>query len=332
MRTIFSTADVPAADAYDYWMEVACTNIVKHRGETFDRCNFYATLRAGLLSDLSFLSWRASPGITYGDGADDLWLSLPSSRSLVEFDRRAGALSSTDAVLFDAREPYTARSLEPVARSVVRIPRDALTRRLSIDAVVNQAIPPEGDAALAVGFARQVMRLGPSTLSATAAALAREQMLDLIAVTLSNLTGQAPKLGAASRFSMLKLRAAIDQQLSEPDADPQSIAAAARMRERQADRLLAQEGSSIRHLLMERRLNKCREALADKLEPYRSIRDIALSFGFRDVTHFTRAFSRRYGVSPRDYRRSVASEDRASTQQSEERRSDGFGPPREHRS
>jgi AraC-like DNA-binding protein len=75
--------------------------------------------------------------------------------------------------------------------------------------------------------------------------------------------------------------------------------------ERQANRLLASEGTSVRRLLTQRRLEKCREALVDPLQRHRSIGDIASSFGFRDMSHFTHAFRDEYGHAPSEHRRAA---------------------------
>ena len=43
--------------------------------------------------------------------------------------------------------------------------------------------------------------------------------------------------------------------------------------------------------------------LADPGRAGRRVTDIAYAVGFKDASHFTRAFKSRYGVSPREYRR-----------------------------
>ena len=150
----------------------------------------------------------------------------------------------------------------------VDIPCDVLARRIRIPKeIVCRPIAAQGEAALLDAFARCLAQVGPSRLSPTAAMIAREQMLDLTAVTIGNLTGVTPRLGAASRLGTLKLRAVIESQLTDPDADRQSIAAAAGIRERHANRVLAQEGTSVGRLLNERRLAKCAEARSAAVPP-----------------------------------------------------------------
>jgi AraC-like DNA-binding protein len=132
--------------------------------------------------------------------------------------------------------------------------------------------------------------------------MVREQLLDLTAVVLGNVRGEMPRLGATTKYATLRLRAAIESQLANADANAQSIAVAAGMSERSASRLLAQEGTSLHRLLYEGRLQKCRNALRDPAQSHRSISEIAHAWGFRDISHFSHAFKARYGLAPRDYR------------------------------
>jgi AraC family transcriptional regulator len=63
----------------------------------------------------------------------------------------------------------------------------------------------------------------------------------------------------------------------------------------------ASAGEPPHHFITTMRLEKGRALL---LESNRSISDIALECGYRDATHFGRAFHQRVGISPRQFRRS----------------------------
>ena len=58
----------------------------------------------------------------------------------------------------------------------------------------------------------------------------------------------------------------------------------------------------IRH----RRLEQCRQDLADPAQERLSITHIAFRWGFNDVAHFSRSFRETYQQSPRDLRRRAA--------------------------
>ena len=307
MQTIFSTAEVPQAEAFDYWVDawVAITD-QRVNVETFEPGNFYAEVQTAAISDITLIDWRSSPGISRNSnisGEDHLVLYLPGSRTVAEFGDCCFEQNRSSLSLIDCHRPFTARSLEPAERMAVRIPRDTLGQRIRLTKeIVNRPVRLQGDAALLTGLVRQLVRIGPSTLSPAAAAIVREQMIDLTAVMLGGLSGVTPRIGAANRYATLKLRAAIDSQLTDPNADRASIAAAAGISERHANRLLALEGTSVWKMMLDRRLNLCRVAI--KSQPQRSISDIASAHGFRDLNQFTRAFKNRYGMTPREYRNS----------------------------
>jgi hypothetical protein len=56
--------------------------------QLIDRTNFRAELRRGIVGDLAFVSWQASPAYSSGGGSDELNLVLPSSRALIEIGGR----------------------------------------------------------------------------------------------------------------------------------------------------------------------------------------------------------------------------------------------------
>lgn len=51
-----------------------------------------------------------------------------------------------------------------------------------------------------------------------------------------------------------------------------------------------------------RRLENCRNDLLSQSRTGQRVSDIALRWGFNDLSHFSRAFKRSFGHSPRDYR------------------------------
>jgi len=283
-------------------MDVLVATFPNRKIEVVERRNFHGEMQTGTVLDLRLVAWRASGMISRGPSFDDLHLILPLRRGVFEFADRSFELDPNGLYLIDDRQAHVSRTVESMSENVlVRLPRDELARRVSIADVVNRPIAAQGDAALLAAFVRDVIRVGPSTLSPAAAALAREQMLDLTAVAIGNLVGVKPRLGLAGRLGTLRLRAAIDAQLANPDLDRHSIAVAAGISERHANRLLALEGTSIRRLLMERRLDKCRAALEDPLQ-LRSIGEVARQCGFRDLSYFTRAFKSRFGFAPSECR------------------------------
>lgn len=305
MQAVVTTADVDPSDALAYWQDVACARIMKRDYvQPLDRGHFYGHLKTGTLGDLLLVAWSVAPVVSRSRPGDDFVLMIPSPGVLELADREI-AFNGTNAILLmDTREPHVARPHAPIEALGVRIPRAVLERRIRVpeNGVANQAIAVNGAAALVRSYMREIVRIGPSTLSPEARIQAREHVLDLTALMLGNLVGRVPDLASPSQIAILKVRMAIERQLTDPNLGPHAIAAAAGFSLRHMNRLMAREGTSIRQLLTERRLAKCCEAFDNADMRHLPSGAIARACGFRNVNDFTYAFKKCFHVTPRDYR------------------------------
>jgi AraC-like DNA-binding protein len=114
---------------------------------------------------------------------------------------------------------------------------------------------------------------------------------------------EKPRLSAARETHLLNLRAEVEERLPDPDLSPASIAAACGIGARYANFLLAKDDLSLGRLIQERRLDRCRKSFEDASMAHRTISDIAYGWGFSDMTHFSRAFKKAYGILPSEYRK-----------------------------
>jgi AraC family transcriptional activator of tynA and feaB len=128
--------------------------------------------------------------------------------------------------------------------------------------------------------------------------------IDLMAISLAlSFDTYSPRLSSAKALVLSRVRVAVEARLTQPDLDTDQIAAAIGVTARYDNAVLGQQGTSIFRLIQERRLERCRAALEDPFQKQRNVSDIAYAWGFSDMTHFGRAFKKRFGISPREYRR-----------------------------
>ena len=85
--------------------------------------------------------------------------------------------------------------------------------------------------------------------------------------------------------------------------DVHLTAEAAGMSTRTLQRHLGRTGTSYSHLLERTRMQLAAQMLADTIAP---VNEIAASLGYREPANFTRAFRRKTGVSPQQYRAQVS--------------------------
>jgi AraC family transcriptional regulator, positive regulator of tynA and feaB len=99
----------------------------------------------------------------------------------------------------------------------------------------------------------------------------------------------------------------LDRCVADPDLSAESLAHTFRCSKRYVHKLFSTTGRSVGEHLNDRRIIFCARRLLDRQER-RTIAEIAFEAGFRDVSYFNRLFKRGHGVSPREFRRSMAAD------------------------
>lgn len=95
----------------------------------------------------------------------------------------------------------------------------------------------------------------------------------------------------------------IDANLDRDELSPSVLARQFAMSVRQLYRVTSTAGCTSSGLIWSRRLERARRLLNEERSEGRVL-DVALSCGFKDGAHFSRAFRRAYGSSPRESRQS----------------------------
>lgn len=98
-----------------------------------------------------------------------------------------------------------------------------------------------------------------------------------------------------------KAQRCIEAMLSNFELTPEMIASELGTSKRTLHRIFAQNGLSIGRYILDRRLDKCASEFESEND-IQKISAVAFAWGFNDVSHFSRAFKSRFGVSPRGFR------------------------------
>ena len=210
-----------------------------------------------------------------------------------------------DVTLIDPLMPYRGKISEGSNLLVIKIARRALEARVgpTREMVLRPIKPSQAEGSLLSSFAA-MLPAHAGRMSSVAENLAKEHVLDLLAVSLTTAMGaNTAKISSARSFAQMNVRAAIETRLTDPMLDASAVAAAAGISVRYANTVLAREGTSIMRLILARRLARCQQALRDASQTHRSLSEIAYGWGFSDMTHFSRRFRAAYGVLPSEYRR-----------------------------
>jgi AraC-like DNA-binding protein len=207
--------------------------------------------------------------------------------------------------IYDTTEPYAVANPVRVEHLIVMIPKDRLAERgLALDPLMARRLGGSGGVSrLALETMRSAYRELPG-MSEAAASGVGDAITQFVHLSMLDLAG----IGTAVT-QREALRERIKQHVGEHLADPSltvdAIALALNCSRRQLYNAFAEEPDGVAGYILRRRLAACRAVFDDRVQAHRSITDVALSFGFQNMAHFSRVFRAHLGLPPSDYRRAA---------------------------
>ena len=205
--------------------------------------------------------------------------------------------------IYDTTDSYAVANPVRVEHLIVMVPKQRLVERgLALDPLMARRLGGSGGVArLALETMRTAYRELPG-MSEPSARGVGDAITQFVHLSLLDLAG----IGTALTHREA-LRERIKQHVSEHLGDPQltvdSIAHALNCSRRLLYNAFAEEPDGVAGYILRRRLEACRRSFDDRACAHRSITDIALSFGFSNMAHFSRVFRSHLGMPPSDYRR-----------------------------
>ena len=110
------------------------------------------------------------------------------------------------------------------------------------------------------------------------------------------------ELPRLTRFHLHRIKAWLRLHMREPGLAVKDVAHALGMSASHVHRVFAHESLTVTDWLWGQRLEGAAAELALFSEAHRTVGEIALSWGFNDLSHFSRAFKKRYGMAPKVWR------------------------------
>jgi len=307
MLSLHNIAPVGDSDCFEYWHQITCRNFstTEYRRPISGPFKGRITARsfgALTVSDItsSFADSRIEVTRTAveirKDPRDHFTLYfVRSGESGIDQDGRTARIRAGDFVIYDQAQPFTLELGGYTRGIVVTIPRPLMVARLPISyRLTARAIDGSSQlGALTVAFIRQIAEFD-SPVDEKIADRVCASALDILAATLeAELTSEIDR-SAARRLDQVK-RYVLDN-LDNADMTVDSIAAVHHIAPRTLHRLFSVEGTTPIRWVWQQRLTASYRALAEG--QIRQVTDAALSFGFADVSHFSRSFKKRFGRSP----------------------------------
>jgi AraC family transcriptional activator of tynA and feaB len=316
VETIFSTASVHPRDRFDFWHSLACKKIVGHDSVPENRLTFQAEIKASRFGNLDLVEFSNSPMQVSHNLAhvertrpDTVFLCYQLSGSvLIVQNAREVNLDAGSLMLIEPRLPYDARFSPNSKTLLIKAPRRELRARIgrNRELIGRRVTAERADDDLALSVAAKLPSLAGRIASITEE-MVGNHVLDLIGLSIARTIGSATvRVSNPQALLLGQIRSVVEARLTDRDLHGQRVADIVGISVRYANALLAEQDFSLHRLILSRRLSRCRFALEDPRQVHRTIAEIALGWGFSDMTHFGRCFKAAYGVSPRECRKAAA--------------------------
>ncbi|MEV6013896.1 helix-turn-helix domain-containing protein [Streptomyces sp. NPDC051976] len=320
ITTVIRSEDIPVSERFAYWYELVSSRPAPNHFTTEHTNDFRADgtfLHVGPLQvcELSFpaLHTHRTPALIRKSDPELYELGLIKRGVFaVERGRRQVEVQAGDFLPHDTSHPYESRVVtERADMIVVRLPRTVLPLRANeVAPLLGQRIP-SGDpmGAVMASFLGNLVA-GALTGSWTPADASRfgSVALDLTTAFLGRRTDAERRVSAEQSHAMLirQIRAFIEENLGDSRLTAADLAAAHNVSVRSLHRIFQIEGTTVGSWVRHRRLERCRQDLADPCLVSRPVHAVGARWGFSSGTDFSRAFRGAYGVTPGEYRRTFA--------------------------
>lgn len=315
---MIDTASVAPEDRLDFWQETISRayyplELQKPRDRWFfarvahnDLCG----IKVNRIVSSGLTTLRTPKSIARLDPGTLTLVIAEKGRFVVEQDGRAAVCTPGDLSTCDSSRRFRIHSLSPIEAVTFTIPRcllQPLGDRLAEQTATR--VQPTGPELLATSFLRDLARslergeVSQSDEGFAESVLALTRRLGLPA---ERRNGAHP---ASAAELLVRVKAYIAANLGDPELGPEQIARAHYISRRHLYNIFKPEGRGVQHWIQEQRLARCAAELQDPRLRDETIQTIAARWGFRSLSHFSRAFRAAYGCSPREYREMVAAAD-----------------------
>ncbi len=278
---------------------------------------FFGALRNQPIGGISLATIRGSPLDVYrrrrhiGKVTDALYLVKVQveGESLIHQRGREAHLRPGDFTLCLSSEPYDLHFAEQYQQVVLAVPQGLMEECVHQP---TQYLGARMDSEIVANglFSQFVMSIA-SRLESMDGVLAQRleaNVMDLLATTL----GYAQEshkhhllnLGVKCEY-LLRIKHFIRRNLHEEHLCPGLIARAHQISTRYLHMLFEEESETVSRYILRLRLMNCKAALADADFRNYSVSEIAYHWGFKDASHFNRAFKSKFGDTPANFRKQL---------------------------
>lgn len=300
----FTTQTMGTGNPQHQWAELLSSSMFTHMDvRTFSK-NYHAKLsRAEFGPGNVYLAAAPSQTIHHNRTSlaaanleSSFVIQIRAGTLIVESSGREVKIENGDCVLVDSQQAFTLSSTAPTLGLVVRFPNAWLMQWVPFaeDMVARRLSATEG---WGKALCATIQNIEPISIkdSCIAPSILAEHLASLLA--LSSPQELKRKSQSRSLLRMNEIRQALRDVFYDSDITPADISEKLGISKRYLHHLLAENGTTFGHELIDLRLEHAHNLLRNNYGN-RSVIEIAMHCGFSDASHFSKRFKIKYGINP----------------------------------
>lgn len=298
-------------DPLDYWREVILRNFADVEVDNVVRDDFRGKVQAchtdmGRLSLVEAAPQRVQRRYREPRSAyEDVFfvVLMTQGEQGIEQDGRSVLLTPGDIAIYDATRPHRLGFRGDWAEVVLSVPRPLLQAQVPrTELCTARKLSQTSPLACILNDAMRSWMRQFLSMDAQAMPALMQHASVLLGLAFSA-EGIMPPESKSRSAALDRVKAFVEHHLSHPALGSDFVAQGTGLSTRYINRLFEAEGTSLMRHVLETRLARCRQELADPRFATLGITEVAMRWGFNNLSHFSRSFHARFDVSPSTWRR-----------------------------
>lgn len=306
-----NTLGVSAREKVNYWREAVFDRVAELDFRPVGTDSFDASVVGSKMADLTIsrIEGSAHAAIHSVSGLkpsqDRLVFNFVlTGQMLTEQDGRTVVVKAGDGAVCDAARPYVVQFDKPFEIACIALQRDRFPQRSAnlVHLTAKSFLATSELCPIVMSYLLGLMKQAPA-LTPLNSDLVSRNFIELLSSMVVESTNCAQSLLSGHRGMVLvRVKDFIEQNLNNADLDSARVAWELKLSPRYINQLLEAEGTSLSRYIWRRRLERASADLQNPAYRNQSVSTIAMSNGFNDLSHFSKAFRLKFNQSPRQFR------------------------------